>query len=78
VWVYIEDPTERWTVGELETVGGKVTVARGRGCRSGCACAHLFRVEGAPQRREWWDTVVLPSLLLGGCALTRGGGAERD
>jgi len=35
-----------------------------------------LRMEGASQRREWWDTVVLPSLLLGGCVLTRGGGAE--
>jgi len=33
-------------------------------------------MEGASQRREWWDRVVLPSLLLGGCVLTRGGGAE--
>jgi len=31
-----------------------------------------LRMEGASQR-EWWDTVVLPS-LLGGCVLT---GAER-
>jgi len=33
-----------------------------------------LRVEGASQRRVWWDTVVLPSLLVGGCVLT---GAER-
>ena len=33
-----------------------------------------LRMEGAPQR-DWWDRVVLPS-LLGGCVLTRGGGAE--
>ena len=32
-----------------------------------------LRMEGASQRREWWDSVVLPS-LLGGCVLT---GAER-
>ena len=31
-----------------------------------------LRMEGASQR-EWWDTVVLPSLPLGGCVLT---GAE--
>jgi hypothetical protein len=31
-----------------------------------------LRMEGAPQR-DWWDRVVLPS-LLGGCVLT---GAER-
>jgi len=31
-----------------------------------------LRMEGASQR-EWWDRVVLPS-LLGGCVLT---GAER-
>jgi len=30
-------------------------------------------MEGASQR-EWWDRVVLPSLLVGGCVLT---GAER-
>jgi len=29
-----------------------------------------LRMEGASQR-EWWDTVVLPS-LLGGCVLTGG------
>jgi len=33
-----------------------------------------LRMEGASQR-EWWDRVVLPSLLLGGCVLT---GAERS
>ena len=33
-----------------------------------------LKMEGASQR-EWWDMVVLPS-LLGGCVLTRGGGAE--
>ncbi|PSO00099.1 hypothetical protein B9Q07_05145 [Candidatus Marsarchaeota G2 archaeon ECH_B_3] len=32
-----------------------------------------LRMEGAPQR-DWWDRVVLPSLLMGGCVLT---GAER-
>jgi len=32
-----------------------------------------LRMEGASQRREWWDHTVLPSLLLGGCVLT---GAE--
>jgi len=32
-----------------------------------------LRMEGATQR-EWWDTVVLPS-LVGGCVLT---GAERS
>jgi len=36
-----------------------------------------LRVEGASQR-EWWDHTVLPSLLMGGCVLTRGGGAEGD
>ena len=35
-----------------------------------------LRMEGASQRREWRDHAVLPSLLLGGCVLTRGGGAE--
>ena len=30
-----------------------------------------LRMEGASQR-EWWDTVVLPSLLLGGCVETGG------
>ena len=35
-----------------------------------------LRMEGAPQR-EWWERVVLPS-LVGGCVLTRGGGAEGD
>jgi len=34
-----------------------------------------LRMEGASQRREWWDHTVLPSLLLGGCVLT---GAERS
>ncbi|PSN91397.1 hypothetical protein B9Q03_04260 [Candidatus Marsarchaeota G2 archaeon OSP_D] len=33
-----------------------------------------LKMEGASQR-EWWDTVVLPSLPLGGCVLT---GAERN
>ena len=33
-----------------------------------------LRMEGASQK-AWWDTVVLPS-LVGGCVLTRGGGAE--
>ena len=32
-----------------------------------------LRMEGAPQR-DWWDRVVLPS-LVGGCVLT---GAERS
>jgi len=41
---------------------GTCTYRRGRG----------LKVEGA-SRREWWDNVVLPS-LLGGCALK---GAER-
>ena len=31
-------------------------------------------MEGASQRREWWDSIVLPS-LVGGCVLT---GAERS
>ena len=35
-----------------------------------------LKMEGAPQR-EWWERVVLPS-LVGGCVLTRGGGAEGD
>jgi len=35
-----------------------------------------LRMEGASQRRVWWGHVVLPSLPLGGCVLTRGGGAE--
>jgi len=35
-----------------------------------------LRVEGA-SRVAWWDRVVLPS-LVGGCVLTRGGGAEGD
>ena len=30
-----------------------------------------LRMEGASQK-EWWDRVVLPSLLLGGCVLTGG------
>ena len=33
-----------------------------------------LRMEGASQK-AWWDRVVLPS-LVGGCVLTRGGGAE--
>jgi hypothetical protein len=33
-----------------------------------------LKMEGASQR-EWWERVVLPS-LVGGCVLTRGGGAE--
>jgi Transposase and inactivated derivatives len=33
-----------------------------------------LRMEGA-SRVAWWDRVVLPS-LVGGCVLTRGGGAE--
>jgi len=33
-----------------------------------------LKMEGASQR-EWWDTVVLPSLPLGGCVLT---GAKRS
>ena len=32
-----------------------------------------LKMEGASQK-EWWDRVVLPSLLMGGCVLT---GAER-
>ena len=36
----------------------------------------VLRMEGASQR-AWWDAVVLPS-LVGGCVLTRGGGAEGD
>ncbi|PSN93421.1 hypothetical protein B9Q06_11990, partial [Candidatus Marsarchaeota G2 archaeon ECH_B_2] len=35
-----------------------------------------LRMEGA-SRVAWWDRVVLPS-LVGGCVLTRGGGAEGD
>ena len=35
-----------------------------------------LRVEGA-SRVAWWDRVVLQS-LVGGCVLTRGGGAEGD
>jgi len=41
-------------------------------------CTHRgeegLRMEGA-FRVAWWDRVVLPS-LVGGCVLTRGGGAE--
>jgi len=35
-----------------------------------------LRMEGASQK-AWWDSIVLPS-LVGGCVLTRGGGAEGD
>ena len=35
-----------------------------------------LRMEGASQR-EWWDTVVLPS-LLGGCVLTGGKRSDPD
>jgi putative transposase len=36
----------------------------------------VLRMEGASQK-AWWDSIVLPS-LVGGCVLTRGGGAEGD
>ena len=35
-----------------------------------------LKMEGASQK-AWWDSIVLPS-LVGGCVLTRGGGAEGD
>jgi len=35
-----------------------------------------LKMEGASQK-AWWDSIVLPS-LVGGCVLTRGGGAEWD
>jgi len=59
-----------WAVGWLQ----RPKTSFGKGRRGTCTRrgGRGLNVEGAPQR-EWWDRVVLPS-LLGGCVLR---GAER-